>query len=159
ADLVELLVYFDVDSHVAAMDEQGLSEIISGPNRSRFGREYKEDLRPSRFSGFAWKSLVVRHVTPTTADDVVVFAKAVTTAGADGRYKIWVKRTGGLWRVYDLEDQDVGARISAYAVAGGRVGLREPAMIEHLQELQKALSAARTGDVAERNKQLKKLEE
>ena len=89
-----------------------------------------------------WDAFEIRDVKKRQQNEAVVIVLHQHPNGATLKLRWWVIRRGGTWKVYDLEDLDMGMRISttaAAAVAGGQA--QAAAFIRALKAIREAMVA------------------
>jgi tetratricopeptide (TPR) repeat protein len=107
----------------------------------------------------AWSTFEVRSVKRLQGNEAVVIARHRDDAGNTLKMRWWVTRLPGTWKVYDLEDLDMGVRLSAEmgtAVAGGPG--RAAGMARHAAVLRDAMVALTRGDVDTAERRLREVD-
>lgn len=70
----------------------------------------------------SWESTEIRQIKSLSADEAVVIARHRRANGVTLKYRWWVTRISGSWRVYDFENLDMGVRMSAMFAEAARLG-------------------------------------
>lgn len=116
ADAERIMARFDLDRMADELAAVPGFPVRTARERRGFVQGMREGMgrsltRPG--AAMRWTSSEVRGVKKLNNDDAVVIVRHRTASGYALKMRWWLTRRSGQWKVYDLEDLDLGMRVSA----------------------------------------------
>src|SRR5262249_4314926 len=104
-----------------------------------------------------WNTSEIKNIKRLPGGELAVIVRHQTTVGYMLKMRWWLVRRSGSWQIYDLEDLDLGVRVSTAAagvIQDGRNNMAQLARAgEHLRAAKVALVVRQDLDAAERELQ------
>jgi tetratricopeptide (TPR) repeat protein len=154
--------YFDtrrLASELVAKVHGKDAEVLKKPE---FAEALKQSMIPRLAQGdfsLVEPNFEIRQVRSWAAqpDEVVVYLTSIEPDGTRERVRLWLRRDGGHWRIFDFEDVRVGLRLSQLmsAVFANNI-LNNPAALNQIQAATALFAAARKEIDADQFDQAKK---
>jgi predicted Zn-dependent protease len=155
-DRERIAAHFDASRMLDELIAQGLFPAQLMGNRQNAIRTLSDALGRSlekQAPLLEWTDFEIRNVKNLAGNEAVVIVRHATDAGVFLKMRWWVTKRSGSWKVYDMEDLDVGLRFSAVgaSVAGmGFLQLQDAARAtNHLRDAIHAV-VAQDADLAEK---------
>ncbi|MBI1918539.1 MAG: tetratricopeptide repeat protein [Planctomycetes bacterium] len=102
-----------------------------------------------------WADVEVRGVKRLSDDEAVLIVRHRDKEGNFQKIRWWLIRRTGSWKVYDLEDLDVGLRISTAVASFADLGMENLAgaanTMKHVRDALLAIATQQDADAAERH--------
>ncbi len=144
-DQERIMAHFDMDR---LYDELGALEIFFQPlrqNRQESIRGMRQGMgraMQQQAPLLVWTGTDIKNIKMLEGNEAVVIARHRVEAGMFLKMRWWVTKRTGTWRLYDMEDLDVGLRISTTAVTIVEVGLGNvPELARAMNQLRDAIQA------------------
>lgn len=138
-----IIRHFDPERTVAELRAFGFAEFNAGAKGTEFLKGFRQGMTRSlekQAPLLAWKDCEIKQVKKLRRLEAVIIARHRHDEGAIAKMRWWVTKRDGTWRIYDMEDLEMGMRISAGAstlLAGG------PGQAQRLQEFARATECLR----------------
>jgi predicted Zn-dependent protease len=131
---------------------QGRAEVIRGMHIGLSNQITKQGVL------WEWNSFEIKHVKKLAADEAVVIVRHRTVDGRFLKIRWWLTKSAGTWKVFDLQDLDMGLRSTAMMANIINAGLDDlQATARNLRALIEAMKAAISQDLILAEKELQSI--
>jgi predicted Zn-dependent protease len=162
ANADRIMARFDVERMT---DELGPLAGLPAPT-TRQWRDFTQGLRQGLANSLtrpgaplAWKASEIRSVKKLNDDEAVVIVRHQHPNGNTLKMRWWVSRRSGGWKVYDMEDLNLGMRLSVLGASAAAQALDNHSdTMRALKTLTQALQAAGQQDLDGAEKKLRQIE-
>jgi hypothetical protein len=156
ADANKVLALYDLNRMFDEVAAAGVFPQDVAKNKRGFAkgvREAKAKAMPQQSQVMQWKAFEIRNVKKLNNNEAEVIVRHEHPKGSTLKLRWWVTRQTGAWKIYDMEDLDVGLRVSTTTATVveqgvGRVGPLAAAMTT-LREALMAMAVQEDPDAAE----------
>jgi tetratricopeptide (TPR) repeat protein len=151
----EVVSMFDTQRMLEKVEESGLNKRVRPSQRTAFALELAEGLRTAFRDAsheFAFVRLEIKNLRfSPDRREALVYVRAWDDDDQSSRFRWWMRKSQGAWRVYDYEDLGAGTRASSHLALAinsfsDDSGLGSAAQQEFLLLLE-AQQAAISGDI------------
>lgn len=153
---------FDTEVMVGAIQQQGLFKITRQSDRRAFLKGFDLGFRRAVLNMtqfMLWKSVEVRKLKFIAGHhEAMVYLRSLDEDEIRGKVRWWLVRRDGKWRIYDLEELEMGARISTMMSAAITPDGKPAPWIVGFASFQQAVVSVQEGDVENAEKLLKQME-
>jgi hypothetical protein len=157
----QLVAQFDLERFHDEVRAMGLAPALTQGQRRDFLRGAKIGLGDSmvrQASLMQWDRFEIRNLKILPTNEAIATIRHFRHDGVPMRMRWWVSNRSGSWKIFDLEDLDIGTRLTssgASLVQLGRAGAEQAAnAFEHIQS---ALLAAYQQDPDEADRHMAKV--
>ncbi len=157
ADRERIIGHFDTDRLMDELAKLAPGQIGTGKQRRDFAKGFRQGMANSLVQQaqiLRWNTSKIRNVKKLSNTEAVVIVRHEHPDGVTLKFRWWVTRRSGTWKIYDLEDLDMGLRLSTTGASLvnqglGRLNQLAPASTA-LREALLAVAAQQDFDTAER---------
>jgi tetratricopeptide (TPR) repeat protein len=146
AEEQRIVAHFDADRMVDELLELGLMAEMIRQDRAEFAAGMRTGMRSSFVKQaplLAWNDSDIKSIKKLELNEAVVIVRHTQVNGNILKMRWWVSKRLGTWKIYDMEDLDVGTRISSMMATAVGLIKDDPNRLADLQRTGNNLRDAR----------------
>jgi tetratricopeptide (TPR) repeat protein len=114
-DADRLVDHFDLERLLDELAKQDLPAARLDRDREQVIPQLRKELGPTlqqQATLFKWNTTEIKNIKPLDDNELVVIARHRDTDGTCLKMRWWLTRRSGVWKIYNVEDLDIGLAIT-----------------------------------------------